>query len=256
MSARVQPTAPVCAVDASAERVEPLPGTGSKAANEARATPAHTTDDASASAGSDDEGRLSLARNNLVKRTIDEICSLLSQVHDVREDLIARGVLFHMLNALIELGVSDKPDEQATLITTAVEASFKAHGKRAIAREELEAQLALVVTFEKDLRHARQLAGQQGVNLLVLSHLTQLIRQNPGDNGVQAVNTFVAYADAAGIPLDRVGDILGSFSEEPVSVLPDIPPDPLPDQRERVQTLLTNLGIGCVLTVAVMWLVL
>ena len=205
------------------------------------------------SADGEDAG---VERNNLIKRTVDEIYALMAEVHEIREELLAHGVQFHMLNALIELGVHDKPDEQAKMVTTAVEASVSAHGPQAIERAELEAHLEAIVTLEKDLRHVRHVASQQGVHMQALNHLTQLMRLNPGDRGTQAINTFVAYADAAGVPLDRVRDILGALEEEPDSVLPDVPRTIEPPPGAALRELLGNLAVGLALTVGVMWLVL
>ena len=205
-------------------------------------------------AGGDAEGRTE--RNNLIARTVEEICALMAEVHEIREELLAHGVQFHMLNALIELGVHDKPEEQAKMVATAVEASVKAHGPQAIERAELEAHLESIVTLEKDLRHVRHVASQQGVHMQALNHLTQLMRLNPGDGGVQAINTFVAYADAAGVPLDRVQSILKGFEDGPSSVLPDIPREDERAPGEALRRFLAELAVGVVLTVLVMWAVL
>ena len=196
------------------------------------------------------------ANNNLIQRTVEEICGLMGDVHEIREELLAHGVQFHMLNALIEMGVHDKPDEQAKMIATAVEASVKAHGPQAIAREELEKFLDEIVTLEKDLRHVRHVAGQQGVHMQALNHLTQLMRLNPGDGGVQAINTFVAYADAAGVPLDRLEQIRAQFKDGPKSVLPNIPREDAVDKRAVVVALVQNAVLGTILTGIVMWMVL
>ena len=196
------------------------------------------------------------ASNNLIRRTVDEICGLMADVHEIREELLAHGVQFHMLNALIELGVHDKPEEQAKMITTAVETSEKAHGPQAIKREELEKFLGEIVTLEKDLRHVRHVASQQGVHMQALNHLTQLMRLNPGDGGLQAINTFVAYADAAGVPLDRLEQIRAQFKDGPKSVLPDIPRDDDVDRRTVLLKTAQNLMLGLALTGIVMWMVL
>jgi|GEM_PF-734581 len=194
--------------------------------------------------------------NNLIRRTVEEICGLMGDVHEIREELLAHGVQFHMLNALIEMGVHDKPDEQAALVTTAVEASVKAHGPQAILREELIKFLDDIVTLEKGLRHVRHVASQQGVHMQALNHLTQLMRLNPGDGGVQAINTFVAYADAAGIPLERMDQIRAQFKDGPKSVLPDIPRDAEEDKRAILTRLGQNVALGLVLTGIIMWMVL
>lgn len=202
------------------------------------------------------EPQSSQSCNNLIKRTVDEICGLMAEVHDIREELLAHGVQFHMLNALIEMGVHDKPDEQAKMVTTAVEASVKAHGSQAIEREELEKHLESIVILEKDLRHVRHVAGQQGVHMQALNHLTQLMRLNPGDGGIQAINTFVAYADAAGVSLDRVQKILTQFEDGPDSVLPQIEREDQSSTRDGLREFAQNVLVGLLLTAIVMWMVL
>ena len=196
------------------------------------------------------------AANNLVKRSVDEICALMGDVHEIREELLAHGVRFHMLNAMIELGVHDKPDELAKMAETAVEASVKAHGLQAIKPEELDRHIDEIVTLEKSLRHVRQVAAGQGVHMQALNHLTQLMRLNPGDGGVQAINTFVAYADAAGVPLERVAELREEIAEESESVLPNIPREGAATRGAVLRARLTDLAVGTVLTVGVMWLVL
>jgi len=210
------------------------------------------------SAGSvpDKSGAVSDLSNNLIKRTVEEICGLMGDVHEIREELLAHGVQFHMLNALIEMGVHDKPEEQAKMVNTAVEASVKAHGPQAILRDELVKFLDDIVTLEKGLRHVRHVASQQGVHMQALNHLTQLMRLNPGDGGVQAINTFVAYADAAGVPLDRMDQIRAQFKDGPKSVLPDIPKEAEEDKRAVLTRLGQNVALGLVLTGIVMWMVL
>jgi len=181
---------------------------------------------------------------------------LLAQSHELREDLIAHGVTFHMLNALVELGVHDKLEEQAEMMKTAVAASVAAHGPEAITHEELTSSIEDIVTVDKDTRHVRHVAGQQGVHMLAMNHLTQMMRLNPGDRGKQAVNTFVAYADAAGIKLDQVQAILAKYQEEEKSVLPQIEDDPEPQRRDQLRLLARDITVGLVLTLVVMWMVL
>ena len=194
--------------------------------------------------------------NNLIKRSVDEICGLMGDVHEIREELLARGVQFHMLNALIELGVNERHEERLKMMGTALDASEKAFGAQAIKREELERYLTEIVTLEKDLRHVRHVASQQGIHMQALNHLTQLMRLNPGDGGVHAINTFVAYADAAGVPLDRMEKIREQFSDGPKSVLPNIARELEASRRESLLTFVSNLLIGTLLTAVVMWMVL
>jgi len=188
--------------------------------------------------------------SNLIKRTVE------ADGHDLRENLIAKGVQFHMLNALVELGVQEKFDEQAVMMETAIEASVKAHGSHAVTPKDLDESLKEIVGLEKDLRHVRYVASQQGVHMLALNHLTQMMKANPGDGGVQAINTFVAYADAAGIPLDRLGKIREQFADTPKSVLPDIPRETETDRKTRIMGHINNVIVGLALTAVMVWMVL
>ena len=214
-----------------------------------------SSDDPSTPAQSDAPADPDADTTNVIRRTVEEICGLMGEVHEIREELLAHGVHFHMLNALIELGVHDKPEELAKMKATAIEASVAAHGPEAITEDELARHLDAIVTLEKDLRHVRHVAGQQGVHMQAMNHLTQLMRLNPGDGGVQAINTFVAYADAARVPLDRVRPILDGIREEKRSVLPDIPHDPPEGAGAAAARFARDVGIGLALTVLVMWIV-
>ena len=201
-------------------------------------------------------GDKSESETNLVRRTVDEIYELMAEVHEIREELLAYGVHFHMLNSLIELGAQDKVDELKKMTDTAQEASVTAFGPQAIEREALDKHLDELIGLEKDLRHVRNMAKQQGIHMQALNHLTQLMRLNPGDKGVQAINTFVAYADAAGIPLDRMDAIRKQFKEGPKSVLPDVPRELASDRINSLKQFLVNIIIGIVLTAIMMWFVL
>ena len=196
------------------------------------------------------------SETNLIRRTVDEIYELMAEVHEIREELLAHGVHFHMLNSLIEVGVQDKKDELKAMTSTALEASVKAFGPQAITQEELDAHLEEIIVLEKDLRHVRTMAKQQGIHMQALNHLTQLMRLNPGDKGVQAINTFVAYADAAGVPLDRMDAIRKQFKEGPKSVLPDVPRELASDSSDTLKQLLINILLGIGLTGIMMWFVL
>ncbi|MGK0231340.1 MAG: hypothetical protein ACI9US_004020, partial [Gammaproteobacteria bacterium] len=195
------------------------------------------------------------SQNNLIKRTVDEIYGLMTEVHEIREELLAHGIHFHMLNALIEVGIQGKLDEFKEMSGSALEASVKAFGPQAIKREELETHLDEIIVLEKDLRHVRNVAKQQGVHMQALNHLTQLMRLNPGDKGVQAINTFIAYADAAGVPLDRLDAIRKKFKEGPKSVLPDVPRELASDSRDTLMHFSINILLGLILTGIMMWFV-
>ena len=221
----------------------------------ATVTNIHDANASSGEQGANNESKTE-SQNNLIKRTVDEIYELMAEVHEIREELLAHGIHFHMLNALIEVGAQDKLDELKEMTGTALEASVKAFGPQAINRDVLEAHLEEIIGLEKDLRHVRHVAKQQGVHMQALNHLTQLMRLNPGDKGVQAINTFVAYADASGIPLDRMDDIRKQFKEGPQSVLPDIPRESNSQTLDTLKQFGTNVLLGLALTGVMMWFVL
>lgn len=194
--------------------------------------------------------------DNLIKRTVDEVCALMARSHDAREDLMAHGVKFHMLNALIELGVNDNHEQLTIMSQTALEASIKAHGPQAIKRDELDSMLNEIITHEKELRHVRQIAQKQGINMQAFNQLTQLMRLNRGDNGAKAVNSLLGYALAAGIELDRIDEVREQFSGNPKSVMPEIEREPPATRRERLEGIVKHLVCGLALTFIVMWFVL
>ena len=196
------------------------------------------------------------SQNNLIRRSVEEIYELMAEVHEIREELLAHGIHFHMLNALIEVGAQDKIEEFKEMSGAALDASVKAFGPQAIKRKKLETHLSEIIDLEKDLRHVRSVAKQQGVHMQALNHLTQLMRLNPGDKGVQAINTFVAYADAAGVPLERMDAIRKQFKEGPKSVLPDIPREIATDSRDALKQVGINILMGLGLTGLMMWFVL
>jgi len=238
---------------ASVEAV--MPNTG-KAHHAVAATVTDISSGIKSSNKTADNSDSETAQNNLIKRTVDEIYALMSEVHQIREDLFAHGIQFHRLNAMIELGVHDKTDELEKALTAAIEASVSAHGPQAIEREELVELLDEVVVLEKDLRHIRHVAKRQGVHMQALNSLTQLMRLNPGDRGTQAINTFLAYADAAGISLDRIDDIRAQYSDGPKSVLPDIDQEDVSARHDGLVDVGRNILVGLGLTAIMMWLVL
>lgn len=203
-----------------------------------------------------DTSERSESQNNLIRRTVEEIYELMAEVHEIREELLAHGIHFHMLNALIEVGAQDKIEEFKEMTGAALDASVKAFGPQAIKRKKLETHLSDIIDLEKDLRHVRSVAKQQGVHMQALNQLTQLMRLNPGDKGVQAINTFVAYADASGVPLERMEAIRKQFKEGPKSVLPDVPRELATDSRDALKQMGINILMGLGLTGLMMWFVL
>lgn len=185
---------------------------------------------------------------NATKRVVDEVVALMGDIHDVKEEIMARGIPFHTVNVLVELGVHGKLEEQAGMRATALETSQKQHGPAAITAEKLDEHLDTLVALEKDLGHVRKLGRDQGLDMTSINYLTLIIRQNPGDGGEKVVNTFLGYAMACDIPLHRVTEIAEQATSGPKSVLPDIPREEGVDldaaSRKR---WITDITIGCLL---------
>ncbi len=185
---------------------------------------------------------------NTVKRVVDEVVLLMGHIHDSKQEIIARGIPFHSVNVLVELGAQGKTEEQAKMFKTALESSEKQYGPAAITAEKLDKHLKALVGLEKDLGHARQVGRQQGLDMSSINYLTLIIRQNPGDGGEKTINTFLAYAKACDIPLHRINEICNDITAGPKSVLPDIPRDDSPNIGHWAKKkLITDILVGCML---------
>ena len=204
--------------------------------------PDHSVDKANAS------GTVSELEKNAVKRVVDEVVLLMTQIHDSKQEIIARGIPFHTINVLVELGAQGKKEEQDKILKTALESSEKQYGPAAITAEKLNSHLNTLVDLEKDLGHVRQVGRQQGLDMSSINSLTLIIRQSPGDGGEKTINTFLAYAMACDIPLHRIAEIRDEITTGPKSVLPDIARDEVLNSRSRVKKkLISDICAGCVL---------
>jgi len=193
-------------------------------------------------------GFVSELEKNTVKRVVDELVLLMGHIHDSKQELIARGIPFHTVNVLVELGAQGKAEEQARIVQTALESSRNQYGPAAITAEDLDIHLKKLVALEKDMGHARQVGRQQGLDLSSINSLTLIIRQNPGDGGEKTINTFLAYAMACDIQLHRIDEIRESITAGPKSVLPDIARDESDNIRSKEKKkLITDIVLGCVL---------
>jgi len=195
-----------------------------------------------------------IVHKNTVRQIVEEICNLMGDTHHIREEILARGVQFHTLNILIEMGVHNKPDEQAEVMKTALAASYKAHGSAAITAEQLRNHLQNLVSLERDIGHVRRLAKQQKINMQALNFLTQFIRLNPGDGGERVINEFVAYALLCDIKLEKFKDIADTIGGDRKSVLPQIENDTEDEQLRARKKILVDVAIGLAIGVSALWL--
>lgn len=194
-------------------------------------------------------------RPNRVSRTVEEIVRLLDEIDDAREELVARGVQYQTLNVLVEFGFHEREEGRETLVASALAAARETYGAGAIDREELERRLVALVSLERDVAHTRRLARQQGFDLQALNFLAQIVRKNPGDGGELAVNTFLGYALACGIPLERIADIAQRFGGKQGSVLPDIERRAAESaDRWPVGELARDAALGLCLGLGILWL--
>lgn len=186
--------------------------------------------------------------SNDVKRVVEEMLALLGDIHESKQELFARGIPFHTVNVMVEMGAKGQVEQQAQMCKNALATSVQLHGTAAITAEQLDTHLNTLIALEKDLGHVRKLGRNQGLDMTSINFLTQFIRQNPGDGGEKRVNTFLGYAMACDIPLHRITEIAERAESGPESVLPDIPrteeQDELKASRKR---LITDVSIGCLL---------
>lgn len=193
---------------------------------------------------------------NPVRQSVEEICKLLGDSHEIRQEVMARGVQFNTLNVLIDYGTQNKTDEQADLIETTVIASKKEFGDAGLTEDQLKKHLEALVTIERDIGHVRRLSQNQGFHMLALNFLTQMIRMNPGDNGEKAVNSLISYAMACDIKLDSFQEEAAKLKEGTASVLPVIPRTEKKSEKLDWKDLARDVFFGLAVSVGVLWLIL
>ena len=193
--------------------------------------------------------------DNIVVNAIRDLTSLYEQMEEHRVELRARGIQGQATNVMVEMAFHKRKDQMQGLMEAALQSSRQAFGLGAITREELEVKIDSMLEIEKDIAHTRKLCKQRGLNLPVINFLTQLIRQNPGDGGQKAVNTFLGYASACNIELSGIDEITQKYTTEPESVLPVIEQETEDDKRALTRSVMIDLLIGLSLTIALMALV-
>ncbi len=192
--------------------------------------------------------------SNPVKAIVEEIVGLMGLTHEEREELLARGIPFHTVNMMIELATGEKHDELAEIKKTALAMSVKQYGTAAITAEKLDERIDALVALKRDTALAHKVAKSGGHNTAVIQMLTMTIRQNPGDGGEKAINTFLAYAIACGIPVAKVEQMVADLTAGPKSVLPQIELNHENDKVAAKKKLISDVAIGCVLALIAMLL--
>lgn len=184
------------------------------------------------------------AVDNPVRRTIDEFRCLIDEMDDIREVLRAHGVPLRTTRMMVEFGIQNKPQQQASAIDSAMEQAEAAMGEGSLKRGDLENHIATIVNLERDLTHARSVARGEGLDSQALGILTKMIQENPGDGGAKAVNTFLSYVIASGIQTDQIKELVGDLTQKPASVLPQIPRKVDKAQPYGRQQLVTDILLG------------
>ena len=195
------------------------------------------------------------AEHNEVRQTVESICRIQADMHEIRENLVAYGVPFQTVNVLVEMGARDKLSEQEDLIEAALAGSASELGVGALSRDTLMQQLGLLINLENDTAEVRRLAKSQGLELPALNALTLFVRQNPGDGGARMIRCFVAYALACGVSLDGIGSLHAELTSPKASVLPVIERRPVASGRVSGMLLVREALVGLLIGVGVMLLV-
>lgn len=193
--------------------------------------------------------------DNVIMSSVRELSTLQANMEDIRAELRARGIQGQTTNVMVEMAFHNRQSEMQALMETALQSSEKEYGHGAITRNEFQDALDNLLTLEKDVAHTRKLCKQQGLNLQVMNMLVQLVRQNPGDGGTKAINTFLGYARACNIELSGIDEVTQKYTTEPASVLPNIQRIEVDETCERRKALVRDVVLGLTLTVVMFLLV-
>jgi len=140
----------------------------------------------------------------------------------IKENVVAKGVPYNTLSALVEITAVGKEAEINNLKNSALQAALSQYGVGAIKRDELDQVVTNLVELEDDLEQVRKVSRGQNLNPQAINVLTNVVRQNPGDRGASVLNLIMEYARASDIKL-KITDSLPSEEEmAPPSVIPVI----------------------------------
>lgn len=183
--------------------------------------------------------------SNTVESIIRELIDINSEIFELKEEIVAKGVPFNTVNALVELKAVGKPEEWDGLRNNALKTAVAQYGVGAIKPQQLDTHMDKLVELEEDLAHIRKLAKGNNMEPQAINLLTNIIRQNPGDNGTKVIGKIVEYARAFGITVNQVQLVASSEPPEPVSVLPDIKlPEPANRGLAQYKQIAIDICIG------------
>lgn len=221
--------------------------------NALRVVQTQDSDEPTADVGNANPVEKSSSEENVVKNSIKEFCALHKDMHNLRENLVALGVPTQTLTVLIEMGFNDRVNEQEQLMLSCLSEIGGGYVDESV-KTKFKMQLQELTDLEHDMAHARKIARESGLSLPALNSLTNMIRQNPGDGGEKVVNSFLAYAIAAEIPMHGVDEILAAAKTKPKSVLPVIDRDTEGDELRNRISLARDLLLGFSLAIILLLL--
>lgn len=162
------------------------------------------------------------AVKSTVESIITELIDINSEIFELKEEIVAKGIPFATVNALVDLARAENAEELENLRNNSLQAAVAQYGVGAISAELLDQHLQKLVELEEDLGHVRKLAKGNNLEPQAVNLLTQVIRQNPGDGGTRVVGKIIEYARACGISIANVQLVASNEPAPVVSVLPSI----------------------------------
>ncbi|MBX2824270.1 MAG: hypothetical protein KTR33_06040 [Gammaproteobacteria bacterium] len=193
--------------------------------------------------------------SNAVGQILTEMVDITTELHDQKADLVAKGVPFGDVNAIVDAGRRSDHEQLSTLREKGLEASRQQFGPGAISEQEFDTYIDRITELAADLMHVRKMAKGLELNLDAINLLTLTVRENPADQGLSLLNDVVAYGRVYGIPIGNVQVVASNESTKPASVLPDVSkPEVKLSGLARYRDLAIEAAIGMVVTVAALWL--
>jgi len=188
------------------------------------------------------------SKENPVASLIKELIDINTEIFELKETIVAKGVPYNTLNSLVEMSAVGKSDELEQLKESALQTAELQYGAGAIKSDALQSSLTKLIEYEEDLAHLRKIARGRNMDPQATNLLTNVIRQNPGDKGEKVLNTIVEYALVCDINVTGVSKIAPIKDEKPDSVLPDIKiPSPPKHGWHRFKYLLFDIAVGTTL---------
>jgi len=190
-----------------------------------------------------------------VQPILTEMVDISTELHDQKADLIAKGVPFADVNAMVDAGRRGDHEKQSILRERALEASREQYGPGAITEPVLDTYIDRITELASDLMHVRKMAKGMELNLDAINLLTSTVRENPNDNGLALMNDVVSYARAYGIAVGNVQLVANNQKPVSTSVLPDVArPEVERSGIARYSNVLVEVAIGLGVAVAALWL--